>query len=656
MGPRCPPLPGRLGPPGPVCSWLHRVPPVLSSHLSRILDKSGDHRSRQDTPGESKSKSLIPTRHPERPTLQKEPESRRARSSAVKRPQEVCSVPTSTCRGVSKGWKPRVNTCHGTHSLELNTREMLEARTRRLRAQHRRRVLLKVVQALAVYRLKKTHAWRILQSALAAPGTCVSGIPGRLKFPDLVGKAPQAFPGETLETEEAASSTGRPLLARSRVCVEMVWGGNPLGDDHRCPSSCPIGQEGRPPIQRPTLSVTGGSCQNGMMEQGQRGSPGLGPCSAMGRDEPREESGGQASQETCGTVTMLEVTFTSQSLRATEASEATALPPLQPQSRVTPEAASQDLIEDAGMSEAPGTRESPVPCIKSVSLLPGEPYHNTEAESELKPKVKVPSQNHPRHCPPHMPLSRDKVASPVSPCRPQSRPTGEHEEGSAALGPRQAVTVSRPARVRGGVHSAGTKCPQCTPGETQGPPESSFAARLTLFLQSIKSKHQYTLPQPKLSPATARSQGSFARRSTVENADADSQAVMRAGRPTLEDKLAVLHGLQGTELKAPIRACHHSHGQHGSPKAGKISHTPCCHHPTQQGQTCLFKERQVRRGEPLERVTLNKEQLDLSSSTSQSHKRTLSSAVSRCQGGPAVQIVPGQQRHCPRHCPLRRGV
>ncbi|XP_057355404.1 uncharacterized protein LOC118924999 [Manis pentadactyla] len=218
MGPRCPPLPGRLGPPGPVCSWLHLVPPVLSSHLSRILDKSGDHRSRQDTPGENKPQCLVPTEtpHPERPTLQKEPESQWARSSAVERPQEVCSVPTSTCRGLSKGWKPRVNTCHGTPSLELNTREMLEARTRRLRAQHRRRVLLKVVQALAVYRLKKTHAWPILQSALAAPGACVSGIPGRLKFPDLVGKAPQAFPGETLETEEAASSTGRPLLARSR--------------------------------------------------------------------------------------------------------------------------------------------------------------------------------------------------------------------------------------------------------------------------------------------------------------------------------------------------------------------------------------------------------------------------------------------------------
>ncbi|KAI5253540.1 Spermatogenesis-Associated Protein 31A1 [Manis pentadactyla] len=293
---------------------------------------------------------------------------------------------------------------------------------------------------------------------------------------------------------------------------------------------------------------------------------------------------------------------------------------------------------------------------RSRQDTPGQPYHNTEAESELKSKVKVQSLNHPRHCPPHMPFIRGNVASPVSPCHPQSRPTGEHEEGSAALGPRQAVTVSRPARVQGGVHSAGTRCPQCPPGETQMPPESSFAARLTLFLQSIKSKHQDTLPKRKLSPATARSQGSFTRRSTVENVDAEAQAVMRAGRPTLEDKLAVLHGLQGTELKAPVRACHHSHGQPGSPKAEKISRIPCGHQPTQQGQTCLVKERQVRRGEPLERVTFNKEQLDLSTSTSQSHKKTLSSAVSRCQGGPAVQPVPGHQRHCPRHCPLRRGV
>ncbi|KAI5138395.1 Spermatogenesis-Associated Protein 31A1 [Manis pentadactyla] len=293
---------------------------------------------------------------------------------------------------------------------------------------------------------------------------------------------------------------------------------------------------------------------------------------------------------------------------------------------------------------------------RSRQDTPGEPYHNTEAESELKSKVKVPSQCHPRHCPPHMPLIRGNVASPVSLCRPQSRPMGEHEEGSAALGPRQAVTVSWPARVQGAVHSAGTRFPQCPPGETQGPPESSFAARLTLFLQSIKRKHQDTLPKPTVSPATAQSQGSFARRSTVENADAEAQVVMRAGGQPLEEKVAVLHGLQATELKAPVRACHHSRGQPGSPKVQKISRTPCDHQATQQGQTCPVKEKQVRRGEPLERVTFNKEQLDLSTSTSQSHKKTLSSAVSRCQGGPAVQPVPGHQRHCPRHCPLRRGV
>ncbi|KAI5278304.1 Spermatogenesis-Associated Protein 31A6 [Manis pentadactyla] len=73
------------------------VSPVFFSHLSRIPNESGDHRSRQEPPGENKPQSLIRTeiRHPEWPTLQKQLESQRALSSGVKRPQEVCSVPTS---------------------------------------------------------------------------------------------------------------------------------------------------------------------------------------------------------------------------------------------------------------------------------------------------------------------------------------------------------------------------------------------------------------------------------------------------------------------------------------------------------------------------------------------------------------------------------
>ncbi|KAK2507824.1 hypothetical protein MC885_002453, partial [Smutsia gigantea] len=51
-GPRCPPFPGRLGPPGPVCSWLQLVPPVFLSHLSRIPDNGGSHPVCQDPPGE----------------------------------------------------------------------------------------------------------------------------------------------------------------------------------------------------------------------------------------------------------------------------------------------------------------------------------------------------------------------------------------------------------------------------------------------------------------------------------------------------------------------------------------------------------------------------------------------------------------------------
>ncbi|KAI5933433.1 Spermatogenesis-associated protein 31A3 [Manis javanica] len=70
----------------------------VECHQSRTPDRSHDHRSHQDTLGENKPQSLIRTeiRHPERPTLQKQLERQRALSSGVKRPQEVCSVPTST--------------------------------------------------------------------------------------------------------------------------------------------------------------------------------------------------------------------------------------------------------------------------------------------------------------------------------------------------------------------------------------------------------------------------------------------------------------------------------------------------------------------------------------------------------------------------------
>ncbi|KAI5933431.1 Spermatogenesis-associated protein 31A3 [Manis javanica] len=88
-----------------VCRGRLREQEVASSlishvecHQSRTPDRSDDHRSHQDTTGENKPQSLIRTeiRHPERPTLQKQLERQRALSSGVKRPQEVCSVPTST--------------------------------------------------------------------------------------------------------------------------------------------------------------------------------------------------------------------------------------------------------------------------------------------------------------------------------------------------------------------------------------------------------------------------------------------------------------------------------------------------------------------------------------------------------------------------------
>lgn len=82
-------------------------------------------------------------------------------------------------------------------------------------------VLFAEVSSLGNHKVLSTEKdSRLAHSAVGLtppPGTCVSGIPTRLKFPYFVEKLPQAFPGETVETEEAASTMGRPLLALSRV-------------------------------------------------------------------------------------------------------------------------------------------------------------------------------------------------------------------------------------------------------------------------------------------------------------------------------------------------------------------------------------------------------------------------------------------------------
>lgn len=116
---------------------------ILRSHMRRPLGKSGEGLS---------SVSVPPSQ------------------LAVR-----CAFPMSDThseariQGLLKGWKPRVNTCHGTPSLELYIREMLEARTRRLWAKHRRCVLLKVLKALTVSQLEKAQPFPILQLTLPPP-------------------------------------------------------------------------------------------------------------------------------------------------------------------------------------------------------------------------------------------------------------------------------------------------------------------------------------------------------------------------------------------------------------------------------------------------------------------------------------------------------
>ncbi|XP_073095259.1 putative spermatogenesis-associated protein 31C2 isoform X2 [Manis javanica] len=400
-----------------------------------------------------KSVENIPKRHPRR-TLRKTGEGLSLMSGHTSRLADSFAFPNLDThsetgnQGVLKGWKPRMNTCHGTPFLERDTRQMLEAHTTRFRAKHRWRVLFKVLKTVNIFNLKKALPLPILHLTSSPPGTCVSGMPAIVKFPDFVRKPHQAFAEEMVETGESASTMGRPPLTPPHVCVEKVWGGSPFSDDHRRPKSCTTGQESRPPIQRRPFSATGRIWPNGTGEQAQRGSPELCPCSAKARDELRKDGGSRASQDPCRNVRLLEVSSTSRSLRAAEVWEATGFPALQPPSRVSLQTKPQTLNVRTRISEAPWTSQSLPIHRKSVTLCPVQPFPTTDAVSELKPQVKVQSGNHLPDCPQHTLLIRGHVDSRAPLCRPQRGPTGKHREGCGALGPCQAVTTGQPARVR----------------------------------------------------------------------------------------------------------------------------------------------------------------------------------------------------------------
>ncbi|XP_015107810.2 spermatogenesis-associated protein 31A6-like [Vicugna pacos] len=454
--------------------------------------------------------------------------------------------------GVLKGWKPYVNTSRRVSFLDPDIRKMLDTHVKRFWVKHRWGLPLKILQLINFFKSKKTQPSPIQQVSFYPSATCVSGAHSTVKFAEFLGKPPQADLVKKVITEKSISSLVRPLLAPSLVCEEIQrtveW--IPSGDHYGPPKASLTEQEGKPPSQSLTRRLVGRIWKRETVEGAKRDSLESHLSSAKARNEPREESGGQASRDSSHRVTMLGVNLGSQSLGAEEAREAVEakkLSALQPQPRgisgtntlTNPQTTNVPM----GSVEALGTRKISLLPRMSVFRHPGEPGLSTEVVSDYTPKVEVQSDSQLQDGPKHMSPIADNLASQGPQCHSQTVPTGDrlasrvlsgftktqrsgqgqekpktsklqdlrksqsktpapaderedslrpkpgaHEEGCKESGTSQAGSVSRPAQVRGMISPFGRKYLQVTPEKKQGPTESFFKNRLRLFFQWIFSR------------------------------------------------------------------------------------------------------------------------------------------------------------------------
>ncbi|KAM5260583.1 spermatogenesis-associated protein 31A6-like [Hipposideros larvatus] len=615
--------------------------------------------------------------------------------------------------GILKGCESQVNTTHSVSFLSMDTQELLEAHITRFWVRHRWGLLLKVLKAIKLFKMKKAHCSPTQQFNSPLSASCVSEAHTIVKFAQFLGKAPQAHPGEKMTTEESGPSLARLLLGPSPVCEEIQrpGGGTPSVDDHGPLKASLPKQEARLPSQSLTLTR-----QSGTAEWAERGS--LQPSSSlpMTRNQPRGKRGLRASRDLCHRVAMLDMNFGSQSLSAKEtreAVEAKLSPALHPESRVilgTNEMTkSQNINAYLRSLEASGTNKSPPFPRMSVLQDPGDTCLNREYVSEFQSNMRLQSKKQPQDCATHKPLAPDNLTSQVPQCHPQKVPTGEKVASQVLRGlmetqrgsrERQEPRIStlqdscknkskmiaptykredykRPnsgehtqelekcmspsAKAKGTVKSVDRKHLHWLPEKNQSPPQNFFRNRMrTMFSWAFPHKNLKGEQKHKPKSATVQCQGPEKSRSIMDGETPQAQALMTAEGQILKQKMAIHHEHHAKNLnqhkqqcQAQVRGCFCYHRLPFYPEQDRLrSHTACGHQANSNDQTCSIRDMNVRHRQSLKGVRFHDEQMGLSHFLSQSPKKTCS-PVSPCHYGQRMSGAPGHHQHCPGHCHFR---
>ncbi|KAK2504262.1 hypothetical protein MC885_018897, partial [Smutsia gigantea] len=513
----------------------------------------------------------------------------------------------------SKGQGPNTSTSHGFAIFRPPAQQILEARVTGLQARRRWHPPLKIPKVINSFKLKKSHPWPLLCSRCTCSATCVPGAQLKAKFSQFSEK-PQSPLGDKATKKVSIPSPVSHLPVPSPTYEEFqkAWGETPPVNGHVSSEAPLTTQVSRPPAQTMFMSV-GRMWHSEMAVRAHKARLELSQGAATARNEPREESRGQAAQDShCRVTTVLEVSTGSRSSSANEdrgsmaaeeasAWKATLESTVPANSRIT----NVDL-----RSGTPGTSKIPTLCVIQDLAEPCLDAQHSDAElheqveSGKQPPDSGPDELVPYchahtllpHC--HSPafLAADSSDSETSVCSSQSTSSGD----TSAMDMSGDITLSRWASHRS---SQGLKSCQLGQEEKQAPPESHFTKRQH-FLQGISSSK---VPQQKGRPpsATAESQGQDNSRSVPDSGAAEAQGIETAVGWTLEEKIRLQHGRPPSEsnwhkgkFQAPVERGTTDFSYHrllSYEEQGRVTREDACNHQaTLKGHSSPGKSRWTR--------------------------------------------------------------
>ncbi|XP_039734494.1 spermatogenesis-associated protein 31E1-like [Pteropus medius] len=303
-------------------------------------------------------------------------------------------------RASLKGRDCCVNTTCEISILSPHIRQVLEAHIIRFRVRKRWGLPLQAFESINL-KLSEAQQFPLPQSPPPPSATCVSGTYSKTKFTKVLGKPPQPILREKVNTKESFPTSASRLLAPSPACEEIqrVLGETPAGDGHGPTQALLTRQKGRLPSQSLTLSLMYRTQQIGAVVGVEKRNQEPSPSSAVTRNEPREERGGQASGHPCHKIAIMEMNLGSKSSEAEETREtveAEETPTWEVIVRPSVPANSQTINTDLRRLGSPGPSKSHLPPTKSVAQDPEESYVKTKIARKFELRRKMESDNQPQ--------------------------------------------------------------------------------------------------------------------------------------------------------------------------------------------------------------------------------------------------------------------